>query len=102
MPVSFFPFRFRCLSLVWQAKTFWDMTIAAVLNQGGSLNFIMLVVAYAAFAGITISVLMGMDALEWYLHALRLHWVEFMNKFYMGDGYLFAPFSFDAVLQRKK
>lgn len=84
------------------AKTFWDMTIAAVLNQGGSLNFIMLVVAYAAFAGITISVLMGMDALECYLHALRLHWVEFMNKFYMGDGYLFAPFSFDAVLQRKK
>ena len=38
---------------------------------------VMLLVAYAIFASVTVGVMMCMDVMECFLHTLRLHWVEF-------------------------
>ena len=47
---------------------------------------------------ITFGILIGIDALECFLHALRLHWVEFQGKFYHAEGQLFTPFSFRTLV----
>jgi V-type H+-transporting ATPase subunit a len=49
---------------------------------------------FVVLAGATFGVLMCMDSMECFLHTLRLHWVEFQNKFYKGDGFLFVFYSF--------
>lgn len=45
---------------------------------------------------------MCMDSMECFLHSLRLHWVEFQNKFYKGDGYKYEPVSIRLYMENSR
>ena len=68
------------------SKVFFDGTIGAGLK---SESFLYLFFGFFVFAGFTFGVLLLMDLMEAFLHTLRLHWVEFQNKFYKGGGLKF-------------
>lgn len=66
----------------------WDL----ILQKGFPY---LLPLTFAIWLAATLGIMVGMEGMSAFLHALRLHWVEFNNKFYAGSGVKFEPFHLD-------
>ena len=83
------------------AKVFFEKLLGDMAFSGKG-SPIMLFLLAPAWASASLFVLLCMDSMECFLHTLRLHWVEFQNKFYKGNGYRFVPFAFATILEEEK
>lgn len=70
------------------SEVLWSLCLEVFL-----FNPICLIFGYAIWFFGTLALMVAMEGLSAFLHALRLHWVEFNNKFYGGNGVKFEPYT---------
>ncbi|CAJ0581310.1 unnamed protein product, partial [Mesorhabditis spiculigera] len=85
------------------SEVLWDMLLHMGLTMmtgygGAALMFVF----FSIFAMLSVGILILMEGLSAFLHALRLHWVEFQSKFYGGTGIQFEPFAFMKLLRQSE
>ncbi|KAJ9438514.1 putative V-type proton ATPase 116 kDa subunit a [Diplonema papillatum] len=77
------------------SEVFWSFAIMKMLDGADDVSGgVIMYLGFGAWLSATIGVLIIMEALSAFLHSLRLHWVEYQTKFYVGDGRKFTPLNF--------
>ncbi|PIO66083.1 hypothetical protein TELCIR_12217 [Teladorsagia circumcincta] len=80
----------------------WTMVFRHSFRLDGYYGAVATYVLFFIFGSLSIFILVLMEGLSAFLHALRLHWVEFQSKFYGGLGHAFTPFSFEKILEEER
>uniref|UniRef100_A0AC35TP80 V-type proton ATPase subunit a n=1 Tax=Rhabditophanes sp. KR3021 TaxID=114890 RepID=A0AC35TP80_9BILA len=81
------------------SEVLWTMVLHISFGMKDYIGSIAIYIIFIAFAFLSVSILVFMEGLSAFLHALRLHWVEFQSKFYGGTGIQFNPFSFHHIIR---
>ncbi|XGW15376.1 hypothetical protein V3C99_001118 [Haemonchus contortus] len=84
------------------SEVLWSMVFRHSFRLDGYYGAVATYVLFFIFGSLSIFILVLMEGLSAFLHALRLHWVEFQSKFYGGLGHAFSPFSFEKILEEER
>lgn len=102
----FFTFLFFCIkfNLTELSDVLWEMVFkkALVTLSKPYIGSVYIYIIFGAWSVTTVGILVMMEGLSAFLHTLRLHWVEFMTKFFEGQGVAFTPFSFERIFEEQE